>query len=87
MGLKMNKFPITSQTQGFSLNSQENTKYWYQSKTFWAGALGLAVGVSGLLFEFYGKPFVNTSAATAWLVNGLAMVALRFVTNSPVKFK
>ena len=65
----------------------DEAKYFYQSKTFWVGFLGLAVGISGLFAEYYGRPFVTQAAATAWLVNGSLMVALRFVTNSPVKLK
>ena len=70
------------------MNSPSNEpKMWYRSRTFWVGALTITVGVSGFLSGFLGKPVLNGPASAACLVNGVSMVMLRWVTDSPIRLK
>lgn len=63
----------------YYINNKNMPKSIFASKTFWFGALQIALGGYGLL-----SGLMDHTAALALLVTGLGTVGLRGVTNTPV---
>ncbi len=61
-------------------------KKFYESKTFWFGALSVLVGVAGL-FGF--ADFVPGDETVQWMevVNGIVVIILRFLTNKGISLR
>lgn len=61
-------------------------KLWYQSKTFWIGAIEIAIGVLGLVATFL-EAGNYTPEAFVLLTTGVLTVILRFMTKEPLAFR
>jgi len=58
-------------------------KKFYESKTFWVGALQILSAVLLAAAEFVGRGDFSTVALLLF-VNGLVMIGLRFLTDSGI---
>lgn len=61
-------------------------KPFYQSKTFWFGALSVLVGAAGL-FGFAEFIPGDDTVQIMEVVNGIIIIVLRFLTSEPVSLR
>ena len=62
------------------------SKDFYRSKTFWFGALSVLVGVAGL-FGFADFVPGDETVQIMEVINGIVVIALRFLTNQGIHLK
>jgi hypothetical protein len=61
-------------------------KKFYLSRTVWIGVLQIVSAILMLVADFIGRGDFSPVAYVV-LVNGIVMIALRFLTNESITFK
>jgi len=59
-------------------------KSYLKSKTFWVGLIQLIAAVSMFCYSHFTSDYAQTPASTALLINGVAMIVLRWLTAEPI---